>query len=463
MPGADGEPPAITGGVGVFYSGDALVMFDGFAFTPHRDSVAINAAESRMRFVNCLFNDSAMGVTNSWNLPLIEGYGCEVALVHCTLVGRDSVVSLSDSEVFVKSSIIWNRVMDYYGGNGAVYGWQLHVEAEDSLIRGGLFGAWVTNPLLAQDGWLTAGSPARGAAEPGWTTVDIRGQSRPANNAIMQFGNNALPCIGCDEYTGDALPTWWKRTHFGGTEVDPGANVDGLALTNAEAYRHGIKISSPRSVVSGGGRALQAALEGAESGGIITVKSGTYEGVGTLGNCVSVVFVAATEPGEEPPTITGWLGISCNGGSMVMFDGFAFRTQDTVNVDNATLRFVNCLFDGNSMDMQYGGWALISAQDVDLSLVHCTLVGDWTLVSAYDSTVFVKNSVLWNEGHWRSFFPIEAHGQQQVRVEHSIVRGWFVSDSGEMARSPSAFRLPYSEYSECTDPQLARGGWLTAD
>jgi len=222
------EPPTIKGSVVISGINDgSVVVLDGFVFKPQEGVVAVDMDMVSTQFINCLFNNK-----NSDGVPLVYASNSDITLIHCTLIGGSSLVSMDYSEMLVQNSIIWNGDFNY--GDPAVYACgQSQVEVEDSIIRGGQFGAFDVDPLLTRDGWLMALSPARSAAEAGWAETDIREQLR----------SDSAPDMGCDEFTdttGNGFPDWWELRFFGNIGVASGQ-------AHLDAYLYGTDPLNPDS------------------------------------------------------------------------------------------------------------------------------------------------------------------------------------------------------------------------
>jgi len=384
------EPPVITSSVNIYDYENVLLAFEGLVFRPQGADLAVTAIYGDMLFINCLFDGKGQAENHGYWYPLF-GVSCSsISLIHCTLVANEDIVSAYYVDLFVKNSILWSRSV-----HGGVHGCQMDVE--NSIVKGGQGGTGA-DPHLTWDGWLRADSEAaRGMAEAGWAEVDIHGVARDAS----------APDMGCSEFNAGRLPpllqVYMEAVNPHSTGVTP---VPTMTVGANEIYK-----------------TLQAAWDAAGDGEIIEVKSGTYEGLYVNGGFKNVLFLATTEPGQVPPVITDNVYVHNNGG-VVMFEGIVFRPQgqySEVYTVNARVIFLNCLFDDKKPEYYYGfGYPMFDAYFSDISLIHCTLVGNEKTVSANDSNFFIKNSIVWNRGQNAAM----SHYYGEVTAEDSIIKGW---------------------------------------
>jgi len=439
-----GNLPTITGSMDIWENEDSVVMFDGFVFKAQGSNAAAYVSYATVRFQNCLFDGGDLNSLWSWT-PLIIANGSDVTLVHCTLFGNDSLVYASETDLFVKNSILWNRWGTPISVNTYGVG---QIDVEDSIVKGGQYQMSQNDPNLTRQGWLTTDSPARNAAEAGWVAKDVRGQPR-----------KSTPDMGCDEFTdtdGLGLPNWWQVKTFGGMGNDPEGDPFRCRLSNIDAYLCGMSVTvnarrvAP-SLADGDFTTLQAAWNAAQDGEIIAVASGQYEGFSTNYSPKQVHFFSAAKSEESPPTVTSCVEIYGDGEDYrVSFDGFVFKPQGwnpAVNTSQTNVRFVSCLFDASQL-YSTGIFPINALYSSNLSLVHCTLVGSESLVSVqYDSSLFVKNSILWHEVNYYGDPAIYVYNSPQPQVEDSVIRDW---QGGGLNVS-------------AVDPLLTQEGWLTTN
>jgi len=209
------DPPTITGTVEIVDSGDGIVMLDGFIFDVE-DDMAVHVLASDVWISNSLFRSSSPDVTVS------AEYESNLALVHCTFVESQSAPPnrLATASVEVYSDSILFAMNSVFHDVGTACEILVPLSGEWGEIAHSIVRDGGESPLTLE-GWLYADSPARCAAEPGWASVDIRQQPRPAanpNNSIIQSFNNSIPSMGCDEFTdttGNGYPDWWEMKFFG--------------------------------------------------------------------------------------------------------------------------------------------------------------------------------------------------------------------------------------------------------
>lgn len=165
-----------------------------------------------------------------------------MSLIHCTLIGHrahddgygwsaNAIYADWDATLIIRNSILWNpTATNPLPEIEAPYS---TVSASHSIIRGGQHGGIDQAPGLAYGGWMTSLSPARQAGAPGWSVLDIHGETRPTNPA---------PDLGWDQFqdsNSNGLPDWVETLGI----TDPAADYDGDGLSNlVEFQTHGTNL-----------------------------------------------------------------------------------------------------------------------------------------------------------------------------------------------------------------------------
>jgi hypothetical protein len=233
----------------------ADTVMDGFAitYTGSTSARAIYATTtwsqpqpSRIRLLNCSIRDH-----QSSSGAALYNYNAEVELIHCTIYrnhssGGTALLYNANGSVktTIRNSILWNPQQSAP---------ELRTESFqytviDSIVRNGDFDGIDSDPLLTRAGWLTGGSPARGAANATGSAIDIHDEARPTSvNADL----------GWDQFIDsdtDDLPDWLELQHFGGlTSQDAAADADGDGLSNLQEYELDGDPMDPEGDIDGDG------------------------------------------------------------------------------------------------------------------------------------------------------------------------------------------------------------------
>lgn len=230
------------------YTGETVV--DGFMVRHQNASntgkgvyVSLYEEGATVRIANTFITSNF----NSYYGSGLQIGGGECHLDHCTIFGNgvptghslsEPVEGLAiyvgyDSLLRIRNSIIWNAGLP--AGSTQIFGESgSDIDVLNSIVLGGEYGAFGTDPLLTDTGCLLSNSPAINPAG-GLTfsipSLDVHGESR-----------TNPPDIGADEYIdgdADGLPEWWEMLHFGNLSHDGTADGDGDGLTDLGEFLFG--------------------------------------------------------------------------------------------------------------------------------------------------------------------------------------------------------------------------------
>jgi len=283
--------------------------------------------------------------------------GAPVTVRNCTILGNSGsiggIAAPNGTAALITNSLVWGNEGAQLSGSALV--------ATYCDIQGGWTGVGNidSEPLLAADHHLQAGSPCIGTGDPGYSTepneADIDHEPRVVGGRID---------VGADEWSdtdGDGMPDWWEWKYGGSaTSLEPYGDSDGDGIVNVDEYVAGTDPGGPPSIyyvdpvagndawdglapvwdgTHGPKATVQAAIDVAadREGDKIILAPGRYMGPGNrdIDFKGKVITVRSTDPND--PGIVAATIIDCEGAGR----GFYFHSGEPTGAVLAGLTITN--------------------------------------------------------------------------------------------------------------------------
>lgn len=205
------DPVTINGSVNLYIS----CKLDGFVITPagiYGNAVTANGyyGNITVQLDNCIIRDGS-----AYDGGAITNSNCSLTLVNCTILNNVAyntgrAIANASGSVKIIRSIIWDDDSNpyNYAPQEIISDNNSQIVVQNSIVRGGEFGASNNDPLLTPMGYLRPGSPAIDAGLAGPVmNYDIHSAPRPVGLHID---------LGAEESKdtdGDGIPDWWELAH----------------------------------------------------------------------------------------------------------------------------------------------------------------------------------------------------------------------------------------------------------